>query len=101
MKTPSFIENFVWKVRMFRESNGIGHVLQKAIEDNSFNYACGLRCGAVVRFVGARRVGRRRIHLEDARCLVGGELHVSSDRGLEVSIADIVWAVDDPMVNWE
>jgi hypothetical protein len=75
------------------------HALAKACSD-PFDYALKLRTGEVIRFVEARIISSGWIHLDvmppDDCQPVGSNLPYPADRGVDVRIADIVWAMDAP-----
>lgn len=81
-------------------SEHLGRVLNKALHDSPYDYACKLRTGEVVRFVGAEWDGGEWIHLllcEDPS--LDGKRHglpIFGERGVDVRLSDIVRAADAP-----
>lgn len=70
--------------------------LNKACSD-SFDYALGLRSGAVFRFTSATLLNREWIHLVhdgDRQALLG--FGYTFPRGIDVRIEDIAWVADAP-----
>lgn len=74
--------------------------LCKALDDQPWEYAMGLRDGRVLYFQGAELLkGGKWVHLpgpdEKYTLEVSGVTH-SFDRGLDVRISDIMWVADAP-----
>jgi len=74
-------------------------VLIKATMDEGWHYAVGLSSGAVIFFGGARIAGEF-AHLTDVERIVGigvaGPSIESTERGLDIRVSSIVWAIDAP-----
>ena len=76
----------------------------KAMEDNPFDYACGLIDGSIIYFMGATwEVGATYVHLEldlpmmDDRGPRRGRFKLPPfERGVDVRIDHITWAADAP-----
>jgi hypothetical protein len=82
-------------------------VLQKALTDQPFDYACGLTTGEIIRFGSAtiRDGCRDWVWLEDISDLNDGEsrrvtkiktIPYPCPRGIEVRIDSIIWLADAP-----
>jgi hypothetical protein len=72
-------------------------VLNKAQYDRPFDYAVKLITGDTIRFDGVSRVWDGWIHLQNPRYDLGN--HVAGrafERGMDVQLAHVVWAVDAP-----
>lgn len=95
--------------------------LNKAVLDNPFQYACGLRDGTVIEFEGATpgdwaecerldhvadagsdedflnaRVASEWVHLEGIQSIRGPLGVFPFERGLDIRLSEIVWVADAP-----
>jgi hypothetical protein len=68
--------------------------IEKAIHDNSFVYALGLRDGSIVEFEGAEPLGEGWVRLKGVVAKAGPLSEQRFDRGLEVAVEGIIWAAD-------
>jgi hypothetical protein len=66
--------------------------------DDPFDYACGLRTGAVIRFGTCEDLGHGWVRLlpEPAPADDGHDLPYPCPRGVDVRVDDIVWCADAP-----
>jgi len=69
-------------------------VLAKACLDNPYQYILKLRSGEVIGFSGAEIIDRDWIHIKIDETHVENPLPYSAQRGVDVRISEIVWAVD-------
>ena len=75
------------------------HVLAKACCDKPFDYALKLRTGETIRFSGATIIRPGWIHLDvlPPNKQAGTQrLPYLADRGVEVRVEEIIWAMDAP-----
>jgi hypothetical protein len=71
-------------------------VLAKACQDE-FSYAMKLRTGEVILFSGATVLNREWVNLNIGHPTVREDgLPFTSERGIDVRLADIVWVMDNP-----